>query len=100
MQGAQLWPPTAETRECCEHVQIGANEPSADLGAREIAALVRAVLLWSRLPRNRGEFAHMRSKGLAKVLNVARKLAPPVPHNSEGFAQQLALVGDTGQSQR
>ena len=74
--------------------------PTVTLGARGTAALVRAVLLWDRLPRDRGEFVHMRSKGLAKVLNAARKLAPLVPHNSEGFAQRLALVGDPGQPQR
>src|SRR3979490_2296464 len=74
--------------------------PLADFGARGTAALVRAVRLWDRLPRDRGGFGHIRSKGLAKVLNAARKLAPLVPHNSEGFAQRLALVGDPGQPQR
>ena len=68
----------------------------SDFAAFRTAAIAGPSSPRFRPPRDRGEFAHMRSKGLAEILDVAWKLAPLVPHDSEGFAQRLAFVGDPG----
>jgi len=47
-----------------------------------------------------GEFANVCGKGLAEVLDIARKRAPLVPHDGERLAKRFALVRNSGKAQR